>query len=324
MNEELLIRFLTHSCTEQDNRDIMTWMKEDKANADWLFEMEKIWNLKDELRYSDKEEIERSYRAFTSKISQQPKKRKTFILSSLLKYAAIVIVVLLLGANLYTYYYHGTRNNEIYVPKGQRVFLTMTDGSKVALNSDTRFIYPAEFRGRTRNVQLIGEAFFEVAHNAKQPFIVTSKLLHVKVLGTKFDMRAYNNEKAYVGLTSGKVEVETGNGENKMILRPNEAVSYSLGDGISLEKNIDSEIIHSWTKGEMGFVNKRLDEICKDLERKYNVSINIADRQLSEVLFTCRFKESVTIDQVMTLLKETRQLDYTFDGNTITIFKLKI
>lgn len=325
MNEELLIRFLTHTCLPGDIGQIDQWIASDKANANWLFEMERVWSLKNELRFSDKQEIEQAYNSFLSGIKKEESTKnapKHFSLSSVLKYAVAMLVIGLLGANLYLHSADKTSEvNIIEVAKGQRASLTLSDGTKVWLNSQSKLTYPAQFSNKSREVRLEGEAYFDVSHNKKSPFTVQSPLIAVKVLGTKFNMRTYSYESAIVTLTSGKVEVESNNHENKLTLKPNEQVVYSPEAGMALEKGIDTDLARSWTKGEAAFINKRLDEIVLELERKFGVKIEIVDEELDAEIFTSRFKESATIQQVLTLLKETRKLNYSIENNQIRIFK---
>lgn len=325
MNEELLIRFLTHTCLPGDIGQIDQWIASDKANADWLFEMERVWSLKNELRFSDKQEIEQAYNSFLSGIKKEESTKnapKHFSRSSVLKYAVAVLVIGLLGANLYLHSADKTSEvNIIEVAKGQRASLTLSDGTKVWLNSQSRLTYPAQFSNKNREVRLEGEAYFDVSHNKKSPFTVQSPLIAVKVLGTKFNMRTYSYESSIVTLTSGKVEVESNNHENKLTLKPNEQAIYSPEAGMRLEKGINTDLTRSWTKGEAAFINKRLDEIVLELERKFGVKIEIVDEELDSEIFTSRFKESATINQVLTLLKETRKLNYSIDNNQIRIFK---
>lgn len=322
MDEQLLIRFLTHSCTSDDIRSVDRWIAADKANADWLFEMERIWSLKDELRFSDKSEIEEAYNRFTHSLTKNKNTAWHFTLYSVLKYAAAILIIGLLGLNLYKMDSpEPPGENIIEVPKGQRVSLTLADGTKVWLNSQSKLTYPTRFSDKERNIRLEGEAFFEVVREEHSPFIVHSPLLAIKVLGTKFNVKAYLSEKSVVTLTEGKVEVETNDHVNRLTLKPNEQVSYSEEAGLMLEKNIDTKIVKSWMKGEGAFVQQRLDEIVRELERKYNVKICITDPSLGADVFTCRFKDTATIEQVLLLLKETRRLDYTFEGEQIRIFK---
>lgn len=325
MKEELLIRYLTHCCTPTEIREIDEWIAADQANADWLFEMERIWGLKDELRFSDKKEIEDAYTRFISGLqdtrSMKKIRRPVFSLSWA-KYAAAIVLIGLLGTNLYFLLDKDTDlTNIVEVPKGQRVALTLSDGTKVWLNSNSKFIYPAQFSLKERDVRLEGEGFFEVAHNANSPFTVHANLLRIKVLGTKFNVKAYKKETSFVTLAEGKVEVITDDDEQKITMKPNQQVSYSKEYGLAVDKDINTDVVKSWILGEAAYQNKRLDEITNDLERKFDVHIDILDRELSSEIFTCRFKGNATIDQILTLLKETRKLDYKIRGAQIEIYK---
>ena len=324
MDEELLIRFLTHTCTTEDIKAVDNWIAADKENANWLFEMEKIWSLRNELRFSEKKEIENAYNRFLGSISKESENVKTLNMINVLKimrYAAVLLVI-----SLITVYFYKIQDNNvnafnlIEVPKGQHVSLTLSDGTKVILNAESKLTYPSEFSGKERSVELHGEAFFEVTHNKKIPFIVKGSFLNVKVLGTKFNFRSYPNEKAEVTLDEGKVEVESFDFKNKRILSPGQQILYTPKEGMRLINKTDVSLVKSWTTGELSFQNKRLDEICAELERKFNVHINIENKKLTKEVFTCHFKNTVTIDQIFVLLKETRNINYKIKNNEITIF----
>lgn len=229
MDEQLLIRFLTHTCTPEDTRLVDQWIASGKPNADWLFEMERIWNLKDELRFSDRREIEEAYNRFTFSLGKSKNAVQHFYIYPILKYVAAILIIGLLGLNLYEMVQSSSTvgENTVEVPKGQRASLMLSDGTKVWLNSQSKLIYPTQFSDRERNVRLEGEAFFDVAHKEHLPFVVHSPLLAIKVLGTKFNVKAYFDEKSVVTLAEGKVEVETNDRKNKLTLKPNEQVSYS-------------------------------------------------------------------------------------------------
>lgn len=322
MDEQLLIRFLTHTSTPEDIRQIDQWITSNEANASWLFEMERIWSLKDELRFSDKKEIEEAYNRFTLSLGKNKNTTPHFYLYSILKYTVAILIIGLLGLNLYKMEQSlPSGENVVEVPRGQRASLTLSDGTKVWLNSQSKLTYPNHFSTKKRDLRLEGEAFFEVARDEHIPFIVHSPLLVVKVLGTKFNVKAYSNEKSIVTLAEGKVEVETNDHRSKLILKPNEQVSYSKDVGMVLEKNINTNMVKSWLKGEGAFIQQRLDDIISELERRFNVKISLTEPSLGSEVFTCRFKDTATIEQVLFLLKETRRLDYTFEGEHIRIFK---
>lgn len=327
MNDELLIRYLTHRCTASETANVNEWIAADASNANWLFEMERIWSLKEELRFSDKREIEAAYNRFVTELNERKQlptpHRRPSLLQHWAKYAAAAVLAVLLGTNIYLLADKepAVSMNVVEVPKGQRASLTLSDGTKVWLNSYSRLSYPAQFAGKQREVKLEGEGFFEVAHNKELPFIVQVNLLKVKVLGTKFNLKAYQGESSFITLTEGKVEVETNNREQKITMSPNQQVSYSKEQGLMLDRVANAHVVKSWTQGEAAYIDEPLAEILNDLERKFDVKIAINDQALADETFTCRVKEANTINQVLNLLKETRRLDYQITGNNVRIYK---
>lgn len=327
MDEDLLMRYLTRSCTPTEIKEIDEWIATNQVNADWLFEMERIWGLKDELHFSEKREIETAYNRFISELEErdikQGGRRRSFYLSWI-KYAVAVVLIGLLSANLYFQLKdESTLMNIVEVPNGQRASITLSDGTKVWLNSHSKFTYPSRFSSGNRDVILEGEGFFEVTRNGKSPFIIHLDQLKVRVLGTKFNVKSYGEEPSFITLVEGKVEVLTNNEEQKITMKPNQQVAYSKENGLIVDKMVNTDIVRSWTLGEAAYINQQLKEIANELERKFNVNIEIQDQELLAEVFTCRFKDTATIGQVMILLKETRKLDYSIHGDQIKIYKPK-
>lgn len=327
MDDALLLRFLNHRTTPAENRRIAEWIAADPENADWLFETERIWSLKNEERFSDKKEIEAAYSRLLSELPESRKIKKTFSKKShsfltWFNYAAAILLIGLLSANLYSLMENDvTETNRVEVPVGQRASLTLSDGTKVWLNSRSRLIYPARFSSKKRQVQLEGEGYFEVTHKEKVPFIVHAGPVRVRVVGTRFNVKNYPNESSSITLTDGKVEVTAPGNDCKVVLNPNEQVSYSQRSGWTAVCPVNAEAVCSWTRGEAAYINKRLDEITSDLERKFNVHIEIKEKELASEIFNCRYKETATLEQIFTLLKNTRNLDYERKGDTIQIHK---
>ncbi len=316
MNEQLLVRFLMKQCSAEELKSIDRWVAADPAHADWLYEMEHLWSLKDELRFSDEQEIKRSYRRFLSRVSRRAlpdTKGKRWRISAFLKYAAAIVLAGLLAVNGYDLLRSKRPSlamNTIEVPVGQRASLLLSDGTKVWLNAGSTLSYPSAFGEKNRPVSLIGEAFFEVAHDADKPFVVQSDRMYVEVKGTKFCMKTYPEERAIVTLAEGSVQVSSVDTDYQVMLKPNEQVSYSEQEGWILTENVDTELTRSWIHGELYFVEQPLSEITKSLERRFGVRIRIRDPLSSDDTYTCHFRETDSLERVLFLLKETRQLDY--------------
>jgi transmembrane sensor len=323
MNEELLTRFLTKTCTTEELLEVEKWISADQANADWLFEMESIWSLKDELRFADQKQIETAYHRFVNAIDQKtsPKIIKLHFRQRWMKYAVSVVIVCLLAANIYQMFRDKSAGipavNTIEVPLGQRVSITLSDGTKVWLNAGSILNYPSQFDQANRNVRLDGEGYFEVVADEKHPFIVQTSMLDVKVLGTRFNIQAYPDEDIAVSLVEGKLRVQAG--QQVALMSPNELVTYSDGHGLQHIKNKDIQHTVQWTLGEFMFIDEELAHITRSLERYFDVTINIDTPELAEERFSCRTQQGATLEQVLDLLKRTKKIDYTINGKKVHI-----
>ena len=215
MKDEILIRYINKHCTATEEKEVLEWLKE-KDSRQRLFELEQIWGLKTEMRFSDKGRMDEAYRQLSGQLglSKQAEKREKpvqrFTIGEWWKYAAVLVTVCLFATNLfYITKEEPEAYNTVVVPKGQRVSLLLSDGTTVWLNAESRFSYPAKFSEKYRTVTLEGEGYFEVAHNPKCPFTVKLPMLNIRVLGTKFNAKAYLDEPSWITLKEGSVEVST-------------------------------------------------------------------------------------------------------------------
>lgn len=317
MNEEILIKFLEQSCSPQELKEVDEWIQASPENRNQLFELERVWSLKNELYYAQPQHIDKAYRAFEKK---HFKNHSSYYLT-FLKYAAVLFLGIFVGIRSYIVFHEQEITeyvNQIEVPIGERASLRLSDGTLVWLNSGSRLEYPTHFATDNRQVRLEGEAYFEVQRDESLPFIVQTNTVDVKVLGTKFNVSSYAKEETKVTLKEGKVQVDCDAGKESYILHPNEQIVYSEGKGAELLQ-VDANRISSWTTGDLSFVNEPLEHIVKVLERRFNVQIVIEDPELSSEVFTCHSEDSAGIDQILKLLQQTRMLKYQRNKNQIII-----
>jgi len=321
MNEELLIRFLTKTCTNEELLGLEKWISVDRANADWLFEMERIWSLKDELRYSDRKEIEDAYQRFV-KAGLQPASKKRRLNREWLKYAAAIAIICLLAANIYQAFKGKTSDkitmNTVEVPVGQRVAITLADGTKVWLNSGSILSYPSKFDLKNRIVRLDGEGYFEVTADKEHPFEINTSALKIKALGTKFNVQAYPDEDIAVSLLEGKLHLQTDS--QSVSMSANELATWSKVSGLVLHKSEAVQYAAQWTSGELLFVDERLADIAKVLEKHFGVKIIINTAGLADERFTCRTQTGATLEKILNLLKSTRKVNYTIKEQTVFFY----
>ena len=146
-------------------------------------------------------------------------------------------------------------------------------------------------------------------------------MLNIRVLGTKFNAKAYLDEPSWITLKEGSVEVSTLDDRSKERMSPNDQVYYTVSDGLVLIRSSAQANVDSWTTGDLRFDNKTLKEMAKVIERRYDVKIRIMDSSLVEEYFTCHFRKDLTIAQAMELLKETRRVDYRIEKKTVYLYK---
>lgn len=159
----------------------------------------------------------------------------------------------------------------IATPRGGQYKLILPDSTTVWLNADSRLTYPLAFTGSERSVTLEGEAYFSVAHNSRQPFVVNHDGLQVRVLGTEFNLRGYAAEPLQTTLVSGSVDVRIDDQQQPVRLRPGN--QFSLQDGQYTVTNVNTLSYTGWKDGIFYFHHLQLDDVLRQLERWYDVSI---------------------------------------------------
>ena len=217
-----------------------------------------------------------------------------------------------------------TLHHFISVPNAMVYTVILTDGTVITINSASSLKYQSNLSNkRSRNVFLKGEAFFDVAKNKKNPFIVNTEDLHIKVLGTKFNVSCYNNDKkSTVVLEEGSVKVNKkfSQRDKSIILKPKE--QFILEKDKFTIKQVDITKHIAWKKRKLHFSNDRFEDIIKELERYYNLKINLNSSSINDNRFTGTFT-SETIEEVLDVFKEFSDFNYRKDVNTISISDIK-
>lgn len=181
----------------------------------------------------------------------------------------------------------GPAMNHVVVPYGKRSELALSDGTHIWLNSGSQISYPDEFNGKTREVFISGEAFFDVASYNDRPFFVNTKEMKIRVLGTRFNITAYKDDSTVqTALMSGKVSV----GRNTLFARsieiaPGEKAVFDKEDGVISKEAADLQFINSWVHGYLILRNEPTTGIFKRLERYYNQTI-ITDGKFDDITFS--------------------------------------
>lgn len=203
--------------------------------------------------------------------------------------------------------------NTITVPAGQRVNLTLSDGTTVWLNARSEMVYPAVFSGAKREVKLDGEGYFEVKHDKESPFVVHTRKCDIEVLGTKFNVEAYSDSEEFsTSLMEGSVKVTDNSAVSaSVLLKPDQEVH--MKDGRLLVSSIDDYDHFRWRDGLVCFDNIAFNELMKRFEKCYGISIVVENKNLEEYSCSGKFRISDGLDNALRILQ--RNAKYTFERN---------
>ena len=209
-----------------------------------------------------------------------------------------------------------TRLNEVVIPYGKKSELLLADGTKVWLNAGSRLAFPTTFLGENREVFLEGEAYFEVARNKLQPFIVSAGKLDIRVLGTHFDVSPYPAENSIkTVLLEGSVAISKttafGFKNNEIILKPNQIAEFDKDiNQITVSNEENAEFYISWTEGWLHFSKESLQSVLWKLERYYNVEITSVKDSTSSELISGKLDLKDSVEEVMRALEDVTKLKY--------------
>lgn len=312
---DLLSKYLTENISSEEKQTLFKQLKE---NADLRKEAADMQNLSSlvSMAKEDRPASDMQYRSF---VSLRKKRTLLFNLRRIAGYAAIMIFSVLSTYLLMTY--AGSegdklvRYQEFATPPGQRAKVLLADGTEVWLNANSTLRYPEYFDTKQREVELHGEAFFEVEKNEGKPFIVKTSKMDIKVTGTKFNVNAYQTEKYFVAsLVEGAISVSCANNRNKTFaLQPQQQIVVSdQSSEVSLFENTD---FMSWKDGVFIFDDMLLTDIIKKLELYYDVSIIVESKKLGNYRYTGKFRQRDGVETVLKKLQIVYPFTYTKDDD---------
>lgn len=205
--------------------------------------------------------------------------------------------------------------NTIETPKGGQYQISLPDGTKVWLNAASSMKFPVSFStSKQRKVELNGEAYFEVAHNKKQPFVVKTNRQEVEVLGTHFDVKSYADEKnTKTTLLEGSVRLNSGT-----LLKPGQQ-GVSNGSGLQVKQvNVEEEL--DWKNKQFVLNDEDLESVMRRLSRWYDVEV-VYEGEPADIQFVGVVSSTRNISGVLKLMERTGKVDFSIEGRTIKVLK---
>lgn len=314
MDQTLLMKYFRGETSPEEEHRILSWVEASPENraefrkAHLLFDGLVLYGTKPETIRTD---------------GDKSRRREWLLVRHLVRAAAIVIVVL--GAAYFgkAYYRRSLSESEtvISVPAGQRMQMTLADGTRVQLNAGTTLEYPVVFDRKARRVKLSGEAMFEVAHNADHPFIVETFATDLRVLGTKFNVLADpDNEVFSTTLIEGKVKVTNRNDPaESIIMQPNDMVV--LENGRLYKERVSDFADLCWTEGLIHLKKMPFGELMAIFERAFDVRIKIERETMPQInVMNGEIRISNGVDYALHVLQlVSSEFTYTRDEKTNVI-----
>jgi len=306
MEEESLEKYFSTNSEER--------LSSGELDAELIQETQKILDSIDLLKKMEAVDSRIALEKVKSQIGSEKSRKWMTILQ---RVAAVLVLPLLAfviwQASQISDFNQSIVQNSITTPPTLRSVFTLPDGTQVWLNGNTTITYPTFFAGKERLIELNGEAYFKVAHNKKQPFVVKTGKMLVQAVGTEFNCLAFgDNNRQETLLTEGKVNIllESGKGREQVAsLSPNEmAVFDSEQLKISVQK-VDPEKYVAWKNGQIIFKNDALNDVLQRLERWYNVEF-IRDTKLkSDYAFTGSF-DGEELTQILNYIELTTPINF--------------
>ena len=206
--------------------------------------------------------------------------------------------------------------NEIKIPRGAEYQVVLPDRTKVWMNSGASLRFPDVFAGKERKVYVTGELYFEVSRDSLAPFRVITGEKEIEVLGTSFNIRSYQDEPYVATLVSGSVCFR--NGAEKLLLKPGEQVWVNQEEKLRVCK-ADLSRVTAWKRGYFVFKNESLENIVKELERWYDMSVFFEGEKVRQKRFSLEFRRHYSLEEVVGILRKTGSLNIEVKTKAVVI-----
>lgn len=299
--EQLLQRYIRGEVSEEERLKVASWLDESPENMREFLALRKLYDLS--LWQSDTNE---KYSVRKRHFSIQK------ITVEILKIAAIFLVGFWGSKQLPTRQSDKIQMQTVRVPIGQRAEINLADGTRVWLNSRSTLRFPERFSANARNVELDGEGYFSVQRNEKSPFIVQTPKYAIHVLGTEFNVKAYQDSPLFeTALIKGSVEISTPGLSRKLRLKPDE---IAMADNGKLKTYpIPDHNYFRWKEGLFCFENESIQSLIEKLQLYYDIQIDIQRPDLLNYRYSGKFRIKDGIDHVLKVLQLNHKFTYTRD-----------
>lgn len=313
MNTELLIKYIEGDATESEKVSITKWLDSDPENMKEYLALRKLHDItiwQTSTISKPKQETNGKNQSRLWRIGS----------SEVLKYAAVLIVAIFVSRFVFPELksVEKVAMQSLYVPAGQRAEIALADGTKVWLNANTTLTFPNQFSGKTREVSINGEGYFDVVTNKQKPFIVKTDKYNIKVWGTKFNIMAYSGNATFeTALFEGSVEVLKTIGSKGVLIQPDQRI-FEQNDQLTIAPITDMN--HQlWKEGIISFQDESFTDLVNKLQLYFDIKIEVKNDKILTYQCTGKFRTKDGVEHILKVLQVRNKFEYRIDEKTNTI-----
>lgn len=301
-----LARFFEGESTEAEVQTIAAWKEKSEEHKHFFATCKMIWVESTSLHFNDSEVPEVDVVAAWSKVREtiSDKPTKTLRLQPLMRVAAIIAVVMTIGYFVISQFFQSPTLVRVEAADDIKE-LVLNDGSQVELNKSSTLVYKEGLKGDTREVELTGEAFFNIAKDSAKPFVIRTNAVAIKVLGTSFNVDSKVKDSVEVQVETGVVELAYN--EQKIVLHAGETGVYYQSLGKLLKRESRVVVSQFWRNRKLNFRRTELSEIVETLNKLYDVNIRVDDVKEQHRRLNVKFEDQ-DIDLILDVLSNTLDL----------------
>jgi len=306
----LLIKYINDTVSRQEREQVDRWLSEDPANHSTLQQLALLYHA----QRTQQRIHQRNPLHALRKVQQRIRQRSLFVILRQVGVAASLLIGIM-GIASFLLQKPDSVPQMITVTTnaGMRSQVTLPDSTVVHLNAGSTLVYPSKYSRKERRVQLSGEAFFQVAHNANQPFVVSAAddKVNIRVLGTQFNLQAYEKDSLVkTTLIDGSVQMTVAGKKEKIVLTPSVQATFDLKTGTVSRKKINTAPVTGWMDGRLIFKDTKMTDVLTRISHFYSVNFDVSDETIRNYTFTGTF-ENRPLFQILEYMKISSKIDYT-------------
>lgn len=326
----LIGKFISGNSSSEEIQELKKWKNAAEENQHLFEKCQKAWekgenHIPESILQQDKSKLESEYSRYLSDRVRKMSRQSFFY-----KIAAILAFPIALAIGWYLFgesekpVQLSEQLYEISSPKGHISKVKLPDGTEVWINTNSTIIYDASsFNSNKREIQLKGEAYFEVTSSQKRPFTVVTPHANVKVTGTSFNVNAYPASPLFeTVLAEGKIELQMKSGDTESLhMEPNQRVIYnSINKKLDVQQ-VEAEMFTAWRNGEIIFKDATLADLIKELERIYDIKFHLKPASLGELRFRGMFSYNNNLIEALEKVKKSSKVDYYIQNKEVWLRK---